>query len=297
MSRWLFRVGQTIEDPYSSLSYRIEQWLGSGSSGQVFRAEQLTQTGLRRPRGIGTVCLKVTTKPEAWHGECYFGLLTRGLPNIVQHLGGFPVLARGETCYVLIMELQTGGTVQDWIDQRPAPEPWTPELVINALCPLARALEALHVLGAVHRDITPANVFIGDQKSLRLGDFGIAPRALAGHGQGVDVSRETSSVANLLETRHEWLARDDVYQLGLVGLSLLSASRVHDPDWSSLRYQVDHAGLRRVLQCATGPRERRYDSAGAFRRELMVLGGQASQQPAATRDFYAEVRAGHGEAR
>ncbi len=37
MSRSLLRVGQKIKDPYSRLSYRIEEALGSGGFGQTFR--------------------------------------------------------------------------------------------------------------------------------------------------------------------------------------------------------------------------------------------------------------------
>jgi serine/threonine protein kinase len=269
MSRWLFRVGQTIKDPYSHLSYRIEQPLGSGGFGQTFRAEQLSKTGRRRPSGSGAVCLKVTTDPVPWHGEAYFGLLTIGLPNVVQHRGSFPLSGRSGMRYVLIMELKTGGTVQDWIDQEP--DPWTAGQVINALCPLARTVDALHASGAMHRDIKPANVFIGNRRSLCLGDFGIARHGLRGRGPRADAMAPAFVATSLLTSRNEWLPSDDVYQLGLLGLSLLLATQASDPDWRSLRYQVDHVGLRSVLQRATGPRAGRYASAGAFHRDLVSL--------------------------
>ncbi len=171
--------------------------------------------------------------------------------------------------YVLIMELKTGGTVQDWIDK--GPDPWTAGQVINALCPLARTLDALHASGAMHRDIKPANVFIGNRRSLCLGDFGIAQHGLRGRGPRADVLTEAFVATSLLENRYEWLPSDDVYQLGLLGLSLLLAKEASDPDWRSLRHQIDYDGLRNVLQRATGPRAGRYASAGAFHRELVAL--------------------------
>jgi serine/threonine protein kinase len=262
----MFRVGQIIKDPYSHDSYRIEQALGNGGFGQTYRAERLTQTGRRRPRGLGTVCLKVTTDPVPWHGEAYFGLLTQGLPNVVQHLGSFPLQARGGMRYLLIMELKTGGTVQDWIDQ--GSDPWTVGQVLNALCPLARTLDALHASGAMHRDIKPANVFIGNRKSLCLGDFGIAFHGLRGRGPRANAFTEAFVATSLLQTRHEWLPSDDVYQLGL---RLLLGREVSNPDWRSLRHRIDHDGLRQVLQRATGPRVGRYASAGQFYRDIVLL--------------------------
>jgi len=269
VSRWMFRVRQIVKDPYSHDSYRIEQALGNGGFGQTYRAERLTQTGRRRPRGLGTVCLKVTTDPVPWHGEAYFGLLTQGLPNVVQHLGSFPLQVRGGMRYLLIMELQTGGTVQDWIDR--GSDPWTAGQVVNALCPLARTVDALHASGAMHRDIKPANVFIGNRKSLCLGDFGIAFHGLGGRGPRANAFTEAFVATSLLQKRNEWLPSDDVYQLGLLGLSLLLARQVCDPDWRSLRHRTDHDGLRQVLQRATGPRVERYASAGQFLRDVVAL--------------------------
>ncbi len=271
MSRSSFRLGQKIRDPYGRMTYRIEERVGGGGFGEAFRAEQLTKAGHRFPKGHGTVCLKVTTDPASWHREAYFGLLTRGLPNVVQLLGSFPLPVRGGMRYLLIMELKTGGTVQDWIDTKP--KPWTAGQVINALCPLARTLDALHASGAMHRDIKPSNVFIGNRKSLYLADFGIARHGLRGRGPVVDALSPAFVATSLLENRHEWLASDDVYQLGLVGLSLLLGELVTGPDadWRTLRHRVSDDGLRQVLHRATGRRVDRYSSAGEFCRDITAL--------------------------
>lgn len=103
-------------------------------------------------------------EPEVWHGEAYFGLLTRGLPNVVQHRGSFPVKRRNGMRYILVLDLETGGTVEDWLDA--GNPPWTAKQVVKSLRALARTLEKLHASGATHRDIKPANVFIGNRRSL-----------------------------------------------------------------------------------------------------------------------------------
>jgi serine/threonine protein kinase len=213
--------------------------------------------------------LKVTDNPSAWHGEAYFGLLTQGIPNVVQHLGSFPLPTRRGMRYLLIMELKTGGTVDDWL--KSDPRPWTDGQVINSLRPLTRTLGALHASGAMHRDIKPANVFIGNRKSLCLGDFGIARHGLRGRGPRADAFTPMFAATSLLEGRQEWLPSDDIYQVGLLGLSLLLGRQVFDPDWRSLRHQIRHEPLRQMLQRATGPRAARYTSAMEFHRQLASL--------------------------
>ena len=269
MNKPLFRVGQEITDTFGRKVYRIEQNLGQGGFGQAFVAEYLTPAGRRRSQGRGRVCLKATLDPEAWHGEAYFGLLTRGLPNVVQHLGSFPVKTRGGMRYILILELEHGGTVQDWLDDDCGP--WTPRQVVNALKPLAKAVQALHTSGAMHRDIKPANVYVGNRRSLKLGDFGIARHGLNGRGAKVDAFAPAFVATSLLMGRPEWLPSDDVYQLGLLGLSLLLGQNVTDPDWRSLRFRVEDPSLRAVLQRATGPRQGRYISATEFHEALATI--------------------------
>lgn len=110
MASHMFKKGRKIEARDGHAAYLVGDHLGSGSFGETYKAEQLSTAGRRRPRGAGLVCLKVTTDPRAWHGQACFGLLTHGLPHVVQHFDSFPYNGMR---YVLIMQLMTGSTVQD----------------------------------------------------------------------------------------------------------------------------------------------------------------------------------------
>lgn len=269
MPKQLFKVGAKVVDAFGAKTYLIEEVLGEGGYGQAYRAEILTAAGRRQAKGKGTFCLKVTLDPEAWHGESYFGLLTRGLPNVVQHVGSFPVKTRSGMRYFLVLELEHGGTVEDWIKADRGS--WSPGQVANAMRTLGRVVGAMHASGAMHRDIKPANVYVGNRKSLRLGDFGIARHGLGGRGPKADVLTPAFVATSLLDGRKEWLPSDDVYQLGLLALTLLLGFVVTDPDWRTLRHAIPDGPLREILQKATGPRSARYLSASTFVDDLEVL--------------------------
>jgi tetratricopeptide (TPR) repeat protein/predicted Ser/Thr protein kinase len=65
-------------------------------------------------------------------------------------------------------ELVDGETMATWCDGRSARE------IIGAWIQAGRGLEAAHAGGIVHRDVKPANVLVGRDGRVRIGDFGLA---------------------------------------------------------------------------------------------------------------------------
>jgi len=70
----------------------------------------------------------------------------------------------------LVMELVGGETLASWAGR--ARRPWRE--VLDVLLPIARALQAAHAAGLVHRDVKPGNVLLGTDGRARLVDFGLA---------------------------------------------------------------------------------------------------------------------------
>jgi serine/threonine protein kinase len=167
------RVAQRITSPASGLVYRIGQLLGTGGFGAAYSCQAEGADDER--------CLKVTFEQASWHREAYMGELLRGHPRVVQIYETFPMLVRGRRlAYVVIMELAEHGTVADTIDSNGA---WSEPKVIREIPALLGAVDQLHASGALHRDITPFNVFVcGSHRHLKLGDFGICTH---GPPQGV----------------------------------------------------------------------------------------------------------------
>ncbi len=71
----------------------------------------------------------------------------------------------------LVMELLTGGSLQDWVLKH---GPMPPGLATHAATQLCLGLAEVHRQGIVHRDIKPNNVLITQDGHCKLTDFGMA---------------------------------------------------------------------------------------------------------------------------
>ena len=93
-------------------------------------------------------------------------------PNIVHVLN---VFEENNTAY-MVMEYEQGESLQDILTRRKTLE--EAEL-INFLIPILGGLQKVHDAGFIHRDIKPANIFIREDGSPVLLDFGSARQALS----------------------------------------------------------------------------------------------------------------------
>ncbi|HEX8702804.1 MAG TPA: protein kinase [Myxococcaceae bacterium] len=151
--------------------WRVETWQGQGAYGAVYRAVRIGQ------EGAGPVALKVALYPWDWRMAREAELLSRlSHPSIPGFLGR-GVLRRpsgGEHPY-FAMEWVEGTPLYAWGEQHAGAGPE----VCQVLAQLARALEALHAVGAVHRDVKGDNVLVRLSDRLPvLIDFG------SGHFRG-----------------------------------------------------------------------------------------------------------------
>jgi len=145
--------------------YRIEQLIGRGGMGEVYRARD---TSLGRHVAIKVLPAAVLADPlllERLEREArVLAALTH--PNIgtiygVEHVGDI---------YGLVLELVDGPTLDDRIASGSIP--------LNEALHLARqiadALETAHDRGIVHRDIKPSNISLTREGVVKVLDFGLA---------------------------------------------------------------------------------------------------------------------------
>jgi eukaryotic-like serine/threonine-protein kinase len=108
-------------------------------------------------------------------------------PNIVHYFGLFE--HDGELC--IVMELVQGESLAELMQRANAASTTLPRLPFpqawHYLAQLLGALESLHALGVVHRDVKSANVLIRTDDIAKLTDFGIArlPAELAKQSGGM----------------------------------------------------------------------------------------------------------------
>jgi len=97
-------------------------------------------------------------------------------PNIVRVRD---VLELGDAGLAIVMAHVPGRTLKELIRDAGRLEP---DRVERFTRDIARALEAAHAMGIVHRDVKPENVFVDPEDRPLLADFGLA-RSMTGDSQ------------------------------------------------------------------------------------------------------------------
>src|SRR5687768_1902029 len=146
-------------------SYRIEEELGRGGMGVVFRARD---ERLDRDVAIKALPEALAEDPdrlERFRREAKT-VAQLSHPNIAQihHL----LEQEGQT--FLVLELVRGRSLAEVLEHRRLDLAASLRLAVQ----VAAALEAAHARGVVHRDLKPANVMVTDDGTGRVLDFGLA---------------------------------------------------------------------------------------------------------------------------
>jgi hypothetical protein len=258
----------TLVSSESGRTYHLERLLGKGGFGEVYLATS-------HPRGAlpPQVCVKVTDRLSPWLREAYFAeLLGRELRALRIH-DRFVVAEGGRTRYCLAMEYAEHGDLGAWLERKgPQPE----RFVRREIAGILAVLDVLHRGQALHRDLTPFNVFVCENEQLKLGDFGIATHQLSRRGVTADAFNLFNVPDEIAWGRvRRWQQRDDIYQVGLIAVMLLRgdiASPIRSRDVRTLPCS-DH--LKEVIHRCLGVRGKRYEAAG----ELIAALGHPRTAP------------------
>lgn len=239
----------------SGRTYRLERLVGKGGFGEVHLATPDPRGGLP-----AQVCVKITERLTPWLREAYFAELLGREPRALRIHDRFVITHGGPTRYCLAMEYAEHGDLGAWLT---GAGPQSERFARRELAGILSVLDALHRGQALHRDLTPFNVFVCEHEQLKLGDFGIATHQLSSRGV-------TADAFNLLNVPNEiawgrvrrWQQRDDIYQVGLIAVMLLRgdiSGVIRSRDVRTLPCS-DH--LKEVIHRCLGVRGKRYESAG-----------------------------------
>jgi len=262
-------------------SYVIEELIGHGGMGAVYRAQQLS---LGR-----SVAIKVLP-PEADQGNDQFAerfkneartMARLNHPGIV-HVHDFGETSAGQLYFV--MEYVAGSDVQQMLLSQKV---LTPAYALPIAMHVCEALSYAHAHGVVHRDIKPANIMLTHEGQVKVADFGLArqddptDKGLTQTGMAMGtpdyVAPETMAIGGVAD------ARADLYAVGVMIYHMLMGEVPRGMfDMPSKRNpELDPRIDAVIIKAMQQRREERYQTATEMQADLHAILTQSRHQSAA----------------
>src|SRR3954468_14410594 len=254
-------AAQTAFSSESGRTYRLDKLVGKGGFGEVYLATPTPQDGLP-----AQVCIKITERLSGWLREAYFAELLYREPRALKVYDRFAEVENGRARYCIALEYAVNGDLGAWLTRKGAqPE----RFVRRELAAILSALDILHQGQAMHRDLTPFNVFVCEDEELKLGDFGIAVHQRSQRGVTADAFNVFNAPAEIAWGRvRRWQQRDDVYQIGLLAAMLLRGDIASPMSSRDVRRLPCSDHLKEVIYRCLGARGKRYQAAGELIKAL-----------------------------
>ena len=238
-SRVLYGMTKELSDARRLGSYQLEEKLGDGGMGEVWKARHRL---LARPAAIKLIRPDALGSPESEVARTAIVRFEReaqatamlGSPHTIE-IYDFGVTQDHSFYYV--MELLDGLDLRRLIE-RYGPVP--PRRAVHFLAQACHSLADAHESGLIHRDIKPANIFAcrrgREEDFVKVLDFGLVKHA---DSKAVDVQLTTVGTATgtpafmapeAVYEAERMDARSDLYALGCVGFWLLTGRLVFERD-------------------------------------------------------------------
>ena len=244
----------TLYSTETGRSYRLDRLIGKGGFGEIYLATP--SAGAIPPQ----VCVKISYRLTGWLREAYFAELLARQARALRVFDRFVQIESTTTRYCLVMEYAEHGDLSTWL----AAKGGQPEkFVRQEIAAILETLDVLHRGQALHRDLTPFNVFVCENEQLKLGDFGIATHQASRRGVTADAFNPLGAPTEIAWGKvRKWQQRDDVYQVGQL-IAMLLRGDVHSPMRSrDVRRLPCSDHLKEVIHRCLGARGKRYESAG-----------------------------------
>ncbi len=198
--------------------YTIKEILGKGGMGVVYRAYDSVikrEVALKTIRDIpDPAALETFTK------ECGV-LASMAHPNIIEIFDVGEFEEEGTQKPYFVMPLLPGAPLDALIRQ--ASHRLTLARAIEIISQSCRGLQAAHERGLIHRDLKPSNIFVMEDDSVKIIDFGVAHM--------VDASTTRNLKGTLAYMAPEQLEmkplspQSDIFSLGVVAYEILTLRR------------------------------------------------------------------------
>src|SRR6187402_3302484 len=272
--------------------YRLEQEIGRGGMGVVYRA---TDTRLERLVAIKILPGELTADAEERRRFLREARAASALNH--PHIVTIHEVGEDAGTTFIAMELVDGDPLDRVLARGPLPLPTALEYATQ----VASALGAAHERGIVHRDIKPANIAVTRDGRAKVLDFGLAKltrRAPA------DATASFATMPGIVMGTLAYMspeqaegkpvdARSDVFSLGAVIYEMLAGRRpftgssdigvitaiLRDtpPHLRTVRLDVPAVLSAIVDRCLAKKHASRYENGGALRQDLDAAAGATAQ--------------------
>jgi serine/threonine-protein kinase len=206
--------------------YRLQEQLGKGGMGEVYKAEHRL---LKRPCAIKLIRPEHAGDP---HMLARFEREVRTTAKLT-HWNTIDIYDYGRTdegTFYYVMEYLPGKSLRDVIAESST---IPPERAVHLLCQVCDALSEAHAQSFIHRDINPNNIFVTSRGGVydvaKLLDFGLVKSVASGGGDEANLTM-TGTVTGTPKymapeqsfSEGEPHVCSDIYSLGAVAYAMLT---------------------------------------------------------------------------
>ena len=308
----LFVPAPSLEPGASIGSYRIEELLGAGGMGEVYRARDGT---LERD-----VAIKVLPQHFASDSERVARLLREArLLAALNHpnIGAIYGVVEADAHRGLVLEFVEGPTLAERLGSGGVPLPEA----LSIARQIADALDAAHGKGIIHRDLKPANIKAAPGGIVKVLDFGLAKIEADDGGGSTDLSRSRtlpagSSRAGVIAGTAAYMSpeqargeavdkRTDIWSSGCVLYEMLTGRTAfcgdtvadtiasilsREPDWAAVPETTPLAVRRMLQRCLERDSQQRLRDIGEVKHELDLALDDLRAPTVASREVAAPAR-------
>ena len=223
----LRREERKAEGKEQIAGYRLDQKLGEGAMGSVYKARQLS---LDRDVAIKVLAPHLS-EDESYVKRFFTEAKAVARLNHTNIISGIDVGEAGGVKY-LVMEYADGQTVASILERGGSMDE---ERVLNIGLMMARALDHAHRNNLVHRDVKPDNIILTKDGVAKLCDLGLAK--METHEGDEPARMGTAAYISPEQARgeHDITERADLYSLGCTLFHMLTGKEPFEgPDAGSV---------------------------------------------------------------
>src|SRR6267143_5786973 len=271
--------------------YRIDERLGGGGMGTVYRATHLL---IDRPVAVKVLSQRFIGDETA---QQRFRREARASGRM-QHPNAVTVNDIGATedgWLYIVMELLEGQTLRDLLARE---GPLDPARVVSFMLQTCAAVGAAHDAGLIHRDLKPANIFIEQRPNLaavvKVLDFGVAKFVVEEHDDDYNTLTQVGAIIGtpryMSPEQCSGIApltpASDVYSLGIILYEMLTGAVPFNADTPLA------LALKQVSEPPRPPREIVASTPAELERVVLhALTKDPGARPADANEFRRELHA------